>query len=85
MRPLKALQLSQWTAPPYNASAVQPPDPPDTVLAALVTLAVGSIAAVYQDAVLVVVGAAFGAAGTPGWVCTTGGTPGTWKAMSNLA
>jgi len=41
---------------------VQPPDPPDTVLAALVTLAVGSVAAVYQDAVLVVVGAAFGAA-----------------------
>ncbi len=21
----------------------------------------------------------------PGWVCTTGGTPGTWKAMANLA
>ena len=41
---------------------MQPPDPPDTVLAALVTLAVGSVAAVYQDAVLVVVGAAFGAA-----------------------
>ncbi len=25
------------------------------------------------------------AAGTPGWVCTAAGTPGTWKAMSNLA
>jgi hypothetical protein len=25
------------------------------------------------------------AAGTPGWVCTTAGTPGTWKAMANLA
>lgn len=25
------------------------------------------------------------ASGTPGWVCTTGGTPGTWKAMANLA
>jgi hypothetical protein len=25
------------------------------------------------------------AGGTPGWVCTAGGTPGTWKAMSNLA
>jgi len=23
--------------------------------------------------------------GTPGWVCTTAGTPGTWKAMANLA
>jgi hypothetical protein len=22
---------------------------------------------------------------TPGWVCTTSGTPGTWKAMANLA
>lgn len=25
------------------------------------------------------------AGGPPGWVCTTGGTPGTWKAMANLA
>jgi hypothetical protein len=25
------------------------------------------------------------AAGTPGWVCVTAGTPGTWKAMANLA
>jgi hypothetical protein len=25
------------------------------------------------------------AAGPPGWVCTTAGTPGTWKAMANLA
>lgn len=25
------------------------------------------------------------AAGVPGWMCTTGGTPGTWKAMANLA
>ncbi len=25
------------------------------------------------------------AAGIPGWVCTTAGTPGTWKAMANLA
>lgn len=25
------------------------------------------------------------AGGTPGWVCTSGGTPGTWKAMANLA
>jgi len=25
------------------------------------------------------------AAGTPGWVCTTAGTPGTWKAMAVLA
>lgn len=25
------------------------------------------------------------AAGTPGWVCTTGGTPGTWKAMASVA
>lgn len=25
------------------------------------------------------------AGGTPGWVCTTGGSPGTWKAMANLA
>lgn len=25
------------------------------------------------------------AAGAPGWVCTTAGTPGTWKAMANLA
>lgn len=23
--------------------------------------------------------------GTPGWVCTTAGTPGSWKAMANLA
>lgn len=23
--------------------------------------------------------------GTPGWVCVTAGTPGTWKAMANLA
>jgi hypothetical protein len=23
--------------------------------------------------------------GPPGWVCTAGGTPGTWKAMANLA
>jgi hypothetical protein len=25
------------------------------------------------------------AGGAPGWVCTTAGTPGTWKAMANLA
>jgi hypothetical protein len=25
------------------------------------------------------------AAGAPGWVCTVGGTPGTWKAMANVA
>lgn len=25
------------------------------------------------------------AGGSPGWVCVTGGTPGTWKAMANLA
>jgi hypothetical protein len=25
------------------------------------------------------------AASTPGWVCTTAGSPGTWKAMANLA
>lgn len=25
------------------------------------------------------------AAGTPGWVCVTAGSPGTWKAMANLA
>jgi hypothetical protein len=25
------------------------------------------------------------AGGTPGWVCTTAGTPGTWKAMANVA
>jgi hypothetical protein len=25
------------------------------------------------------------AGGTPGWACTTAGTPGTWKAMANLA
>ena len=25
------------------------------------------------------------AGATPGWVCTTAGTPGTWKAMANLA
>jgi hypothetical protein len=25
------------------------------------------------------------AGGTPGWVCVTSGTPGTWKAMANLA
>ena len=25
-----------------------------------------------------------GAGGTPGWVCVTAGTPGTWKAMANL-
>jgi hypothetical protein len=25
------------------------------------------------------------AGGSPGWVCTTAGTPGTWKAMANLA
>lgn len=25
------------------------------------------------------------AGGTPGWVCVSGGTPGTWKAMANLA
>ena len=24
------------------------------------------------------------AGGTPGWVCTTAGTPGTWKPMANL-
>ena len=23
--------------------------------------------------------------GAPGWVCTTAGTPGTWKSMANLA
>jgi len=23
--------------------------------------------------------------GAPGWVCITAGTPGTWKAMANLA
>lgn len=23
--------------------------------------------------------------GAPGWVCVTGGTPGTWKAMASLA
>lgn len=26
-----------------------------------------------------------GAGRTPGWVCTTAGTPGTWKAMANLS
>ncbi len=25
------------------------------------------------------------AAGTPGWICTTAGTPGTWKAMASVA
>jgi hypothetical protein len=25
------------------------------------------------------------AGGVPGWICTTGGTPGTWKAMAGLA
>lgn len=25
------------------------------------------------------------ASGTPGWVCVLGGSPGTWKAMANLA
>ena len=25
------------------------------------------------------------AGGTPGWVCVVSGTPGTWKAMANLA
>lgn len=25
------------------------------------------------------------AAGSPGWICTTGGTPGTWKAMAAVA
>lgn len=25
------------------------------------------------------------AGGTPGWICTTAGTPGTWKAMANVA
>jgi hypothetical protein len=25
------------------------------------------------------------AGGTPGWMCVTGGSPGTWKAMANLA
>jgi hypothetical protein len=25
------------------------------------------------------------AAGTPGWVCVAAGTPGTWKAMGNVA
>jgi hypothetical protein len=25
------------------------------------------------------------AAGSPGWVCTTGGTPGTWKTMANVS
>jgi hypothetical protein len=25
------------------------------------------------------------AGGTPGWVCVTNGTPGTWKAMANIA
>jgi hypothetical protein len=25
------------------------------------------------------------AGGVPGWICTTAGTPGTWKAMANLA
>ena len=25
------------------------------------------------------------AGGAPGWICTTAGTPGTWKAMANLA
>lgn len=22
---------------------------------------------------------------TPGWICTAGGSPGTWKAMANVA
>lgn len=33
----------------------------------------------------VVLNGAPSAAGTPGWVCTTAGTPGTWKAMANVA
>jgi len=36
-----------------------------------------------QGAVLWNTNAAAG--GSPGWVCTTGGTSGTWKAMANLA
>lgn len=33
----------------------------------------------------VVFNSAPSAGGTPGWVCVTAGTPGTWKAMANLA
>ena len=33
----------------------------------------------------VVLNSAPSAAGTPGWVCTASGTPGTWRAMANLA
>ena len=39
------------------------------------TWSVGSV--VYNNAVA--------AGGSPGWVCTTAGTPGTWKAMANVA
>lgn len=33
----------------------------------------------------VVLNGAPSAGGTPGWVCTTAGTPGTWKAQANVA
>jgi hypothetical protein len=33
----------------------------------------------------IVLNATPSAGGTPGWVCVTSGTPGTWKAMANLA
>ena len=33
----------------------------------------------------VVINNAPSAGGTPGWVCVTAGTPGTWKAMANVA
>ena len=33
----------------------------------------------------VVVNTAPSAGGAPGWVCVSGGSPGTWKAMANLA
>lgn len=37
-----------------------PPSNPDTVLAAILTAAIGSVAVIYQDAVIVAVAAAFG-------------------------
>jgi len=32
-----------------------------------------------------VMNTATAAGGTPGWVCTTAGSPGTWKAMASVA
>jgi hypothetical protein len=39
----------------------------------------------YHDASAIAWNSAPAAGGPPGWMCVAGGTPGTWKAMANLA